>query len=179
MFATFLQPHEKVRALFDAYRSAYLDQGLPGGGGTAFMPLVYTGETEEEAEAGARELLWYMTAKTEPQFRNPPGYVPVALNVKALQGAFSGRTDAMRAHGIGLSARAGHRDLRHAGPGRKQVRRFYDRVGGFDHLLMMQQAGYLDHERTVRSMTLFAKEVYPQIRDLARTRPNNAKGAAE
>ena len=32
---------------------------------------------------------------------------------------------------------------------------------------------------TVRSMTLFAKEVLPQIKDLARTRPNNAKGAAE
>jgi alkanesulfonate monooxygenase SsuD/methylene tetrahydromethanopterin reductase-like flavin-dependent oxidoreductase (luciferase family) len=61
----------------------------------------------------------------------------------------------------------------------KQVRRFYDRVGGFDHLLVMQQAGFLDHARTVRSMTLFAKEVLPQIRDLARTRPNNAKGAAE
>ena len=60
-----------------------------------------------------------------------------------------------------------------------QVRRFYDRVGGFDHLLMMQQAGHLDHARTVRSMTLFAKEVYPQIRDLPARRPNNAKGAAE
>ena len=31
---------------------------------------------------------------------------------------------------------------------------------------MMQQAGHLDHKRTVPSMTLFAKEVYPQIRDL-------------
>jgi len=28
-------------------------------------------------------------------------------------------------------------------------------------------------------MTLFAKEVLPQIGELARTRPNNAKGAAE
>jgi hypothetical protein len=28
----------------------------------------------------------------------------------------------------------------------------------------MQQAGFLDHARTVRSMTLFAKEVLPQIR---------------
>ena len=36
--------------MFDAYRSDYVDQGLPGGGGTAFMPLVYTGETEEDAE---------------------------------------------------------------------------------------------------------------------------------
>ncbi len=31
VFATFLQPYETVRELFDAYRSAYLDQGLPGG----------------------------------------------------------------------------------------------------------------------------------------------------
>ncbi|HKA78510.1 MAG TPA: LLM class flavin-dependent oxidoreductase, partial [Xanthobacteraceae bacterium] len=38
VFATFLQPYDKVKELFDAYRSAYLDQGLPGGGGTAFMP---------------------------------------------------------------------------------------------------------------------------------------------
>jgi len=43
----------------------------------------------------------------------------------------------------------------------------------------MQQAGFLDHARTVRSMTRFAKDVLPQIKDLARTRPNNAKGAAE
>ncbi len=118
VFATFLQPHEKVRELFDAYRSAYLDQGLPGGGGTAFMPLVYTGETEEDAESGARELIWYMNAKTEPQFRNPPGYVPVELNVQALRGAFSGRSEAMRAHGPGVPARAGRGDVWHARPGR-------------------------------------------------------------
>ena len=37
----------------------------------------------------------------------------------------------------------------------------------------------LDHQRTVRSMTRFAKDVLPQIKGLARTRPNNAKGAAE
>jgi hypothetical protein len=44
---------------------------------------------------------------------------------------------------------------------------------------MMQQAGHLDHERTVASMTLFAKEVYPQIRDLPRSQPLNAQAAAE
>ncbi|MET0471513.1 MAG: LLM class flavin-dependent oxidoreductase [Xanthobacteraceae bacterium] len=156
VFATFLQPHEKVRALFDAYRSAYLDQGLPGGGGTAFMPLVFTGDSEDAAEAGARELVWYMTAKTEPQFRNPPGYVPVELNVKALQGAFSGRTDAMRAMGLEFQREQGV--VMYGTPDQvaKQIRRFYDRVGGFDHLLVMQQAGFLDHARTVQSMTLFA-----------------------
>jgi hypothetical protein len=46
----------------------------------------------------------------------------------------------------------------------KQVRRFYDRVGGFDHLLVMQQAGFLDHARTVRSMTLSPRRSLPRSR---------------
>ena len=50
-----------------------------------------------------------------------------------------------------------------------------DQVGGFDHLMMMQQAGHLDHKRTVRSMTLFAKEVYPRIRDLPSTVASKVK----
>jgi alkanesulfonate monooxygenase SsuD/methylene tetrahydromethanopterin reductase-like flavin-dependent oxidoreductase (luciferase family) len=177
VFATFLQPYETVRELFDAYRSAYLDQGLPGG--TAFMPLVYTGDSEGDAEAGARELIWYMKAKTEPQFRNPPGYVPVDLNVKALQGAFSGRTEEIRVKGLDFQREKGV--VMYGTPDQvaQQIRRFYDLVGGFDHLLMMQQAGFLDHKRTVASMTRFAKEVLPQIKDLPRTRPNNARGAAE
>ena len=46
-------------------------------------------------------------------------------------------------------------------------------------LLVMQQAGWLDHKRTVSSMSLFAKEVYPQIMDLPRTQPLSMKAAAE
>jgi len=47
-----------------------------------------------------------------------------------------------------------------------QIRRLYEKVGGFDHLLMMMQAGFLDHKRTVSNIRLLAKEVYPQIKDL-------------
>jgi alkanesulfonate monooxygenase SsuD/methylene tetrahydromethanopterin reductase-like flavin-dependent oxidoreductase (luciferase family) len=177
VFATFLQPHDKVKLMFDAYRSAAVERGLPGGAGTAFMPLVYTAETDAEAEAGATELTWYMNAKTEPQFRNPPGYVGVDLNVKALQGAFSGRTDAVRAKGMEYQRDQGV--LMYGTPDSvaQQIKTFYERVGGFDHLLMMQQAGFLDHKRTVSSMTLFAKHVYPQIKDLARTKIAKQKAA--
>ena len=42
---------------------------------------------------------------------------------------------------------------------------------GMDHLLMMMQAGFLDHQRTVGNIRMFAKEVYPAIKDLARTKP--------
>jgi alkanesulfonate monooxygenase SsuD/methylene tetrahydromethanopterin reductase-like flavin-dependent oxidoreductase (luciferase family) len=179
VFATFLQPYDKVKEMFDVYRANFVERGLPHGGGTAFMPLVYTSDSEEDAEKGAKELTWYMTAKTEPQFRNPPGYVPVAFNVKAMQGTFSGRTDAMRALGMEHQREMGV--MMYGTPDSivQQIKRFYERVGGFDHLLMMQQAGFLSHERTVRSMTLFAKEVYPQIKDLARTRPAQTRAAAE
>ena len=179
VFATFLQPYDKVKAMFDAYRSNYHDRGLPGGGGMAYMPLVYTAETEAEAEAGAKELTWYLAAKAEPQYRNPPGYVPVSFNVNALRGTYSGRTDAMRAQSIEFLKEQGVMVYGTPDSVAKQIKRFYDLVGGFDHLLMMQQAGSLDHARTVKSMTLFAKEVYPQIKDLPRSQPLNAKAAAE
>jgi alkanesulfonate monooxygenase SsuD/methylene tetrahydromethanopterin reductase-like flavin-dependent oxidoreductase (luciferase family) len=178
IFAMFLQPYDKVKAMFDAYRDAFVEHGLPGGGGLAYMPLVYTGDSEEEAEKGAQELTWYLKAKAEPQFRNPPGYVPVDINVKALQGAYSGRTDAVRAQGLDYLREQGVLVYGTPDSVAKQIKRFYDKVGGFDHLLMMQQAGYLDHERTVKSMTRFAKDVYPQIKDLPRTQPKKVVKAA-
>ena len=179
VFATFLQPHVKVKQLFDAYRSAYKLNGQPGGGGTAFMPLVYVADTESEAEAGMKELIWYMQAKTEAQYRNPPGYAPVETNVQGLKGAFSGRTDAMRAQGLEFQRDQGV--VMYGTPDQlvAQVKRFYDLVGGFDHLLMMMQAGFLDHKRTVSNIKLFAKEVYPRIKDLARTKPVSERAAAE
>jgi alkanesulfonate monooxygenase SsuD/methylene tetrahydromethanopterin reductase-like flavin-dependent oxidoreductase (luciferase family) len=179
VFATFLQPYDKVKEMYDVYRENFVERGLPNGGGTAFMPLVYTSDSEEDAEKGAKELTWYMTAKTEPQFRNPPGYVPVSFNVKAMQGAFSGRTDAVRSLGMEHQREMGV--IMYGTPDSvvQQIKRFYERVGGFDHLLMMQQAGFMNHERTVRSMTLFAKEVYPQIKDLPRTKPVTTRAAAE
>jgi len=44
---------------------------------------------------------------------------------------------------------------------------FCDRAGGLGHLLMLGQAGYLSHEETVDSMTLFSQEVMPRLREYA------------
>lgn len=168
VFATFLQPYMKVRELFDAYRSAYKPNGQPGGGGLAFMPLLYVADNERDAEAGARELTWYMKAKTEPQFRNPPGYVPVAANINALRGnaALSRTNDKMRE--ITLEQQRELGVVMYGTPDQvvKQIETEYERVGGFDHLIMMMQAGFLDHKRTVSNIQLFAKEVYPRIKHL-------------
>jgi alkanesulfonate monooxygenase SsuD/methylene tetrahydromethanopterin reductase-like flavin-dependent oxidoreductase (luciferase family) len=179
VFATFLQPYLKVRELFEAYRSHYELNGQPGGGGCAFMPLVYVADTESEAEAGMKELVWYLHGKSEPQFSNPPGYVPIETNVLALKGAWAGRTAAMRAQTLEVQREQGV--VMYGTPDQvvAQIRTFYDRVGGFDHLLMMMQAGFLDHERTCKNIRLFAKECYPQLKDLPRTQPKKHLLTAE
>ena len=51
-----------------------------------------------------------------------------------------------------------------------QIKSLYEKVGGFDHLLMMMQAGYMGNKRTVSNIRLFAKEVMPRIKDLARVK---------
>ena len=38
--------------------------------------------------------------------------------------------------------------------------------GGFGHLLMFGQGGFLDHKDTVANITLFAQEVLPRLREL-------------
>ena len=169
VFATFLQPWQQVRLLFDVYRDAYRDNGQPGGGGVAFMPIVYVGDTESEAERGVRELAWYLKAKVEPQFRNPPGFVPVAANVMAMRNGGNARSrtnDSLRE--VSLEEQRELGVVMYGTPDQvaAQIKREYERVGGFDHLLMMMQAGFLDHKSTVSNMRLFAQEVYPQIRDL-------------
>jgi alkanesulfonate monooxygenase SsuD/methylene tetrahydromethanopterin reductase-like flavin-dependent oxidoreductase (luciferase family) len=47
-----------------------------------------------------------------------------------------------------------------------QIKALSDSVGGFGHLLMFGQGGFLDHKDTVANITLFAKEVMPRLREL-------------
>jgi hypothetical protein len=47
-----------------------------------------------------------------------------------------------------------------------QIKALSDSVGGFGHLLMFGQGGFLDHKDTVANITLFAKEIVPRLREL-------------
>ena len=49
-----------------------------------------------------------------------------------------------------------------------QITALNDSVGGFGHLLLFGQGGFLDHKDTVANITLFAKEVMPRLRELNR-----------
>jgi hypothetical protein len=47
-----------------------------------------------------------------------------------------------------------------------QIKQFWEYSGGFGHLLMMGQAGFLTYEETISSMQLFTKDVYPRLQEL-------------
>src|SRR5262245_15049951 len=47
-----------------------------------------------------------------------------------------------------------------------QIKSFWEYAGGFGHLLMMGQAGFLTYAETLTSMRLFTQEVYPRLQEL-------------
>jgi alkanesulfonate monooxygenase SsuD/methylene tetrahydromethanopterin reductase-like flavin-dependent oxidoreductase (luciferase family) len=60
-----------------------------------------------------------------------------------------------------------------------QMVKFNDRCGGIGHMLMLSQAGYLSHDETVDTMTMFAEQVAPRLREYAKQKNEQIIQAAE
>jgi alkanesulfonate monooxygenase SsuD/methylene tetrahydromethanopterin reductase-like flavin-dependent oxidoreductase (luciferase family) len=163
---TFLTGFDGSKAIFDAYRERARETGWSAPNDRfAYAALVYTGETDEEGFAGARKLMWYIESnRVAPQFINPPGYVPAETAARMLRNGGSlykynkPDLEGLIAQGIVF---AGNPDTVY-----KQIKTLYDHNGGFGHLLVMGQAGFLDNRETLRGIDLLAKEVYPRLREL-------------
>jgi len=168
--ATFLTGFEGTRAVYEAYRKGWRVAGRSGGvpiNRLAYAALVYTGETDAEARAGAEKLLWYVTAnKVLPHFSNPPGYVPVAANVAMLRGAVHPLSEFSKSASVERAISTGMMFAGTPDQVCQQIAKLYDYVGGFGHLLIMGQAGHLEHEETKRGTALFAREVYPRLKEV-------------
>ena len=166
--ATFLTGYDGTRAVFDAYRKGW---HAAGRGDTvpldrlAYAALVYTAPSEAEARAGAEKLLWYITAnKIVPEFTYPPGYAPISAAVDMLRGKTKSLTHFAGAPTVENAIEAGVMIAGTPDQVVKQVRKIHDYVGGFGHLLLMGQAGFLEHKETVLGIKTFAREVYPQLK---------------
>jgi hypothetical protein len=48
----------------------------------------------------------------------------------------------------------------------RQIMDFYDKVGGFGHLIMGSKTGFITHAEAVKNTTLFSKEVLPRLREI-------------
>ena len=172
--ATFLTGYG-TRTLFDAYREAWRKthhtEAPPDR--MAYLGLCAIGSTEAEARERAKHCLATIASNSRvgPAFRNPPGYLPVADNVRIMKsGSVRPPTATRSGRSVNLSA-ASIDDLIDAGvvfcgtPQQvlEQIGDLRHAIGAFSNLLVMIQCAGLSHEDTVDSLHLFADGVMPHL----------------
>ena len=165
--AVFLAGYPRIRGIFDGYRQAYLDahgEHAPLDR-LAYLGLCYVGENEREAAEGAKKLMWYMESnKVPPEYSNPPGYHPPAVAAQVMKGVTGSGVPTQPKLNEQMAVAnvfAGTPDQVY-----EQIKAFWEYSGGFGHMLIMGQAGFLSDEDALKSMKLYTKEVYPRLREL-------------
>jgi alkanesulfonate monooxygenase SsuD/methylene tetrahydromethanopterin reductase-like flavin-dependent oxidoreductase (luciferase family) len=165
-----------TRPIYDAYRAAYMAQGRPAPGPDrfAYLGLVAVADNETEAHRRGRLVAEYLSSSriVHTPFRSPPGYFPVDDYARMLRGESPPRAKTKDGRPIDIYT-ADVPDLIAAGilfcgtPDQvfRQIVDFCDYCGGMGNLLMMGHAGFMSHEDTVDSVTLFAREIYPRLKD--------------
>ena len=178
-----------TKGLYDAYRQGYVSKGrpMPGADRFAYLGLVAVASTEAEARRRAEHVAGYVRTSSivHPPFRNPPGFLSADDNARLLKaGKPPART--FTKDGRAVDMRTGSvQDLIDAAimfagtPDQvyKQLVDFCEWVGGMGNLLMMGQAGFLSHADTVDSLTLFAKEVLPRLKEYKQPTPASIAAA--
>lgn len=172
--ATFLTGYRGTPSVFESYRRGWHSAGRPGEpplDRLAYAPLVYTADSTRNARLGAEKLLWYLKANKVPEYyRNPPGYLPVEMGVRIMRGVAPQLATSMKDFGVEDAIKSGIMFAGTPDEVHDQVVAFYDHVGGFGHMLMMGQAGFLEHEETAHGIRVFAREVMPRLSETLRDR---------
>jgi alkanesulfonate monooxygenase SsuD/methylene tetrahydromethanopterin reductase-like flavin-dependent oxidoreductase (luciferase family) len=161
--ATFLTGFAQTKVIFDTYRDQRAKLGLPMAlDRLAYAALVYVGKTDEEGFEGAKKLMWYFQANKVPaQFSNPPGYASIKAAVGFMKG---GETHFDKKASLEQCIEAGLVFAGNPDTVCRQISKHYEAVGGYGHLLAMGQAGFLEHDQTVRGIEMLGGEVAPRLR---------------
>jgi alkanesulfonate monooxygenase SsuD/methylene tetrahydromethanopterin reductase-like flavin-dependent oxidoreductase (luciferase family) len=167
-----------TRALYDAYREGWASKGrvgAPPADRFGYLALVAVARTEDEARRRGELVAGYprTSAIVAPQFRNAPGFLSAMDNAQLLRGKTPARSFTKDGRVISM-ATASVQELIDAAimfcgtPDQvyAQIVDFTAHCGGLGNLLMMGQAGNLDHADTVDSLTLFASEIMPRLKEL-------------
>jgi len=167
-----------TRALYDSYREGWHEKGRtapPPADRFGYLALVAIAKDETEARRRAELVAGYPRTSSivAPAFRNPPGFISVADNARMLQGRSPPRSFTKDGRVVNM-ATASVQELIDAAimfcgtPDQvyAQIADFVAHTGGLGNLLMMGQAGFLSHDDTVDSLSLFAREVLPRLKEL-------------
>jgi len=162
----------------------------------AYAAFVYVGDTHEECVQVGSKLLWFLNTslRAAPQYAKflpgavPPQFAPQVYRMApkpTVQSGGSGGNGAPSAPAAPPAASAGQnaatlmglnaeqamaRGLLFAGnPDTvyQQIMDFYDKVGGFGHLVMIGRSGFMTHAEAEKGIKLFAQEVLPRLKEIA------------
>jgi len=150
----------------------------------AYMGFTYVGDSDEEGMEIGDKSLWFLRvgARSAAQYsRMLPGATP-ATQAPALYRTAPPPTLAGGVPHVGRPAaafrnvtaeQAVQRGVMFAGnPDTvyRQVMEFYDKVGGFEHLILMGRSGFMTHEEAEKGIKMFGKEVLPRLKEVKHTR---------
>ncbi len=174
-FCAFLTSYDQTDALFKRYRDhcQKMNYPEPGPEKFAYLGLCYTGETDQQAEEVGKKLLWYLNRKRPVGFFAPAGFAPpVALtrfyDPKGML-RYTRPWEQLKAEGVVICGSPKTVT--------EKVKYLHERCG-VGQLLMMNQAGSMTAQETRRSMELFSREVYPEIRTLGEAKGSDQTAAS-
>ncbi len=185
-----LRGPEGTKSAYEAHRNARREAGLPKvtTDNFAYAAMVYVGDTHDEGVEVGSQLLWFLNTslKSAPQYNKflpgaaPPQAAPGLYRTKPKVDAGIGFKDAEKGVTtasqnsqklMALTAKeamdqgilfAGSPDTVH-----KQITEFYDKVGGFGHLVLIGRSGHMTHAESMKGIKLFGEEVLPRLREIA------------
>ncbi len=184
--ATFVRGPDGTKKSWDAYRQARKDFGMPKAGPDrfAYMGFTYVGDSDEEGMRIGDKALWFLRvgARSATQYSrslpgtNPPSQAPLLYRSAPPPGRSTGLASGVPHVGRPAAAfrnvtaeQAVARGVMFAGnPDTvfRQIMDFYDKVGGFEHLILMGRSGFMTHEEAEKGIRMFAKEVLPRLREV-------------
>ena len=188
-----LRGHEGTRRAYAAYRHARAEAGLPPApiDNFAYSAFVCVGDTEEEGRQVGAKLLWFLNTslKSAPQYAQLlPGTAPphiagqawrtrpkanAGAPANAEKGVASAQENARKLMSTTVEQAMAQGILFAGNPDSvfRQIKQFYDDVGGFGHLTMIGRTGYMTHAESEKSIRLFGKEVLPRLQAIERSTP--------
>ena len=160
--------YDRTKVAFDTYKKARAEAGLPAPGEDRFsyMAFCYVGDTDEEAFRIGQKIAWFLTVsiKSAPQMSKfQPGTVAPEMTPAAWRAGASKRPTDLSVEAL---IRQGQMFCGNPDTVVKQIKEFRQRVGGVGRIIMMTRQGLVTHAEAMKSFTLAAREVMPQLQNL-------------
>lgn len=159
-----LGAYEDAANTFRLYRRSAAEAGNtePSPSNFGYLALCHVAETEEKAREVGEKLMFYLrSGKMRLGAAVPPGYSSAPDAVAALQG----RMGAIRRKSFDDLIEAGIALVGTPDQVAAQIQRLYERTG-VGNVILMNQAGEMTSNEVRDSISLFAREVMPQVKHL-------------